>query len=63
MNQFPRTIAHHGHEIGFHHNPVIGMLSLKSGDLDLMTELGWVDVAPFSRDGDFVTGTDHPAWL
>lgn len=46
-----------GFEIVVAPNQQAGILSLKSGDLDLMTELGWVDVAPFSRDGDFVTGT------
>lgn len=33
------------------------LLSLKSGELDLVTELGWIDVLPFSRDDDFTTGS------
>ncbi|MDE0112786.1 MAG: ABC transporter substrate-binding protein [Albidovulum sp.] len=38
-------------------NQQAALLSLRSGELDLVTELGWVDVLPFSRDGDFVTGS------
>lgn len=38
-------------------NQQAGILSLKSGDLDLVTELGWIDVLPFSRDSDFITGS------
>ena len=33
------------------------LLSLKSGELDLVTELGWVDVLPLSRDDSFTTGS------
>ena len=33
------------------------LLSLKSGELDLVTELGWIDVLPFSRDDEFTTGS------
>lgn len=38
-------------------NQQAGILSLKSGELDLVTELGWIDVLPFSRDEDFTTGS------
>ena len=33
------------------------LLGIKSGDIDLTSELGWIDVLPFSRDSNFVTGT------
>jgi peptide/nickel transport system substrate-binding protein len=33
------------------------LLALKSGELDLVTELGWIDVLPFSCDEDFTTGS------
>ncbi|MBU2867289.1 ABC transporter substrate-binding protein [Pacificibacter marinus] len=33
------------------------LLALKSGELDLVTELGWIDVLPFSRDENFTTGS------
>lgn len=33
------------------------LLSLRSGDIDLATELGWIDVMPFSRGGEFQTGS------
>lgn len=33
------------------------LLSMKSGEVDLVAELGWIDVLPFTRDDDFVTGS------
>ena len=33
------------------------LLALKSGELDLVTELGWIVVLPFSCDEDFTTGS------
>lgn len=38
-------------------NQQAALLALKSGELDLVTELGWIDVLPFSRDDDFTTGS------
>lgn len=38
-------------------NQQAALLALKSGELDLVTELGWIDVLPFSRNDDFTTGS------
>lgn len=38
-------------------NQQAGLLSLRSGEIDLMTELGWIDVLPFSTSSDFITGS------
>lgn len=38
-------------------NQQAGLLALRSGDIDLMTELGWIDVMPFSMSDDFNTGS------
>lgn len=38
-------------------NQQAALLALKSGELDLVTELGWIDVLPFSRDDEFTTGS------
>ncbi len=46
-----------GFEIVIAPNQQAAILSLRSGELDLITELGWVDVLPFSRDDDFSTGS------
>ncbi len=46
-----------GFEIVIAPNQQAAILSLKSGELDLITELGWVDVLPFGRDDDYVTGS------
>ena len=36
------------------------LLALRSGDIDMVTELGYIDLVPFTRDGSFVTG-DAPS--
>ena len=37
-------------------NQQAALLALRSGDLDMVTELGFVDVAPFLRDSNFNAG-------
>ncbi|MBO6727781.1 MAG: ABC transporter substrate-binding protein [Rhizobiaceae bacterium] len=45
-----------GFEIVTAPNKQAAILSMRSGELELMKELGWVDIAPFSRDDSFATG-------
>ena len=41
-------------------NQQAALLSLRSGDIDMITEVGFIDLAPFSRDANFVVG-DAPS--